>query len=618
MVNAPGRAHDFDFRRAPIATESFNIDLESSSHFATAAAGDRLAFADGHSHSGTPQRIVAPMPNANDARDKIAPVLIVGGGPVGLALAGDLGWRGIRCTLIERTDGSIYQPRMDLVGIRTMEFCRRWGLVGAVEASPYPRDYAQDNIYLTSLAGYELGRERFPGIGQAPPPSQSPQRRERCPQNMFDPILRDFAAAQASVTMRYRTRLFSVSQDSEAVTAVIEDARSGAHEEIKARYIVGCDGGASLVRETFSIDMHGQPVLTYTTNVIFRCPHLLALHDKGKAYRHILIGPEGTWATIVAINGRDQWRFSLIGDRTQHRYTNAEIEAAIRRAVGRDFEFEILSAVPWVRRELVAETYRRGRAFIAGDAAHVMSPTGGFGMNTGIGDAVDLSWKLAAVIDGWGGDSLLDSYTAERQLVGARNVAEASDNLHRMLSVGAHPDIVDDTPQGAATRAKVGREFSETMRREWFTLGIHLGYRYEGSPICWPDGSPPPPDEARTYVPTARPGHRAPHAWLADGRSTLDLFGRGFTLLGFGAPADEAAALLDAARARRVPVEFVALAEPQVAELYQRRFVLVRPDGHVAWRDDRMPPDPMRVIDVVRGAAGGPGAAAWREQTRIV
>ena len=547
--------------------------------------------------------------------EEIIPILIVGGGPVGLALAGDLGWRGIACLLIEQTDGSIYQPRMDLVGVRTMEFCRRWGLVGAVEGSPYPRDYAQDNIYLTSLTGYELGRERFPGIGQAPPPPESPQRRERCPQNMFDPILRGFAAAQKTVTLRYRTRLVSFTQDSEAVTAQVENAETGAREKISVRYLVGCDGARSLVRETLGIKMLGNPVLTYTTNVIFRCPHLLSLHDKGKAYRHIFIGPEGTWATMVAINGADQWRFSIIGGAAQREYTTDEIKAAIRRAVGRDFEFEILSVLPWVRRELVAETYRAGRGFIAGDAAHAMSPTGGFGMNTGIGDAVDLSWKLTAMIEGWGADGLLDSYTIERQPVGARNVAEASGNLRRMLSVGAHPDIADDTPQGARTREIVGREFTEMMRREWFTLGIHLGHRYENSPISWPDGTAPPADEARSYVPTARPGHRAPHAWLADGRSTLDLFGRGFVLLGFGATATDAAPLLDAARERGVPIDFAGIAEPHIAALYQRKFALVRPDGHVAWRGDRMPDEPRRLIDVVRGAVSGPGAAAWHAPT---
>jgi 2-polyprenyl-6-methoxyphenol hydroxylase-like FAD-dependent oxidoreductase len=535
--------------------------------------------------------------------DKVEPVLIVGGGPVGLALAGDLGWRGIGCVLIEQSDGSIYQPRMDMVGVRTMEFCRRWGLVPAVESSPYPRDYPQDNIYLTSLTGYELGRERFPGIGQAAAPKESPQRRERCPQNMFDPILREFAGSQERVTLRYRTRLVSFVQNSDRVIATVENAETGALEEIPARYIVGCDGARSLVRETLGIRMLGNPVLTYTTNVIFRCPHLLSLHDKGKGYRHIFIGPEGTWSTIVAINGRDQWRFSVIGGSDQREYRAEEIKAAIRRAVGRDFEFEILSVLPWVRRELVAECYRHGRGFIAGDAAHVMSPTGGFGMNTGIGDAVDLSWKLAATLEGWGGAGLLDSYSEERQPVGARNVAEASGNLRRMLSVGAHSNIADDTPQGAATRATVGREFTEMMRQEWFTLGIHLGYRYEGSPICRPDDTAAPADDARTYVPMARPGHRAPHAWLSDGRSTLDLFGRAFTLLGFATQPQEAAPLLEAALQQRVPLAFIALSEPKVAALYGRRFVLVRPDGHVAWRDDRIPADPMRLIDVVRGAA---------------
>ena len=222
--------------------------------------------------------------------------------------------------------------------------------------------------------------------------------------------------------------------------------------------------------------------------------------------------------------------------------------------------------LPWVRRELVADRYREGRGFIAGDAAHAMSPTGGFGMNTGIGDAVDLSWKLAAVLQGWGGDGLLDSYTAERQPVGARNVAEASGNLRRMLSVGRPPPIFcDDTAEGDGdARTKSAPNSARPMRREWFTLGIHLGYRYENSPICWPDGTPAPPDEARTYEQTARPGHRAPHAWLADGRSTLDLFGRGFTLFGFGASAAEAAPLVEAARARGVPIEFVPLNEPNV------------------------------------------------------
>jgi 2-polyprenyl-6-methoxyphenol hydroxylase-like FAD-dependent oxidoreductase len=530
------------------------------------------------------------------------PILIVGGGPVGLALAGDLGWRGVPCLLIEQSDGSIYQPRQDFVGIRTMEFCRRWGLVDAVEASPYPRDVPQDNVYVTSLAGYELGRERFPSMGDEKPPPTSPQKRERCPQNMFDPILRAFASAQPSVELRYRTRLVGFVQERDCIVATVEDLDAARRYDIAAHYIAGCDGARSLVRETLGIGMTGNPAVTYTTNIIFRCPHFVSLHDKGQAYRFIILGTEGVWATIVAINGRDQWRMSIVGSAEPRELSLDEIHAAIRRSVGIDFDYEILTILPWVRRELVADRFRNGRGFILGDAAHMMSPTGGFGMNTGLGDAVDLSWKLAAVLEGWGGAALLDTYGIERRPVGARNVAEASRNLRRMLAPRHNPALLDAGEEGARVRQEVGREFSDSMRHEWFTLGMHLGYRYEGSPICWRDGTAAPPDDPKTYVPTARPGHRAPHAWLSDGRSTLDLVGRGFTLLDLGADATDVAALREAAQQCGVPMQAARIDEPHVLALYERRLALVRPDGHVAWRDDRVPAEPARLIDCVRGA----------------
>jgi 2-polyprenyl-6-methoxyphenol hydroxylase-like FAD-dependent oxidoreductase len=534
--------------------------------------------------------------------NEILPVLIVGAGPVGLALAGDLGWRGRRCLIIEQSDGSIYQPRMDFVGVRTMEFCRRWGLVDAVEHCPYPRDYPQDNMYLTSLNGYELGRERFPAMKDEVLPPQSPQHRERCPQNMFDPILKQFCESLPSVTLRYRTRLVGLTQDESGVTAEVEDLASGKRETIRALYLAGCDGGASPVREALGIAMHGKPALTYTTNIIFRCPNLVSLHDKGKGYRHIFVGPEGTWATIVAINGRDQWRMSIIGSEEKRTVTTDDIRAAIRRAAGFDFDYEILTVLPWVRRELVAEHFGQGRVFLAGDAVHLMSPTGGFGMNTGIQDAVDLSWKLDASLAGWAGPRLLGSYEVERRPVALRNVAEASGNLGRMRSPGQNTALLDPTPEGEALRAKLGAEFTAAMTREWHTLGIHLGYRYDDSPVCWPDGTPAPPLDPTNYDQTARPGARAPHVWLKDGRSTLDLYGRGFVLLRLGGSAPAAEPLLKAASSRGMPLTEVALDEPAVARAYERKLVLVRPDGHVAWRDDTMPPDPLRLIDCVRGA----------------
>ena len=539
----------------------------------------------------------------NSSAEEI-PVLIVGAGPVGLALAGDLGWRGTPCIVVEQSDGSIYQPRQDLVGIRTMEFCRRWGLTADVEASPYPRDYPQDNIYIAgSLAdGWEIGRHASPAMDDSPPPPQSPARRERCPQDMFDPILARFARSFDCVDIRYRNRFVSLDQDPDGVTVEIEDMARGERRAVRTRFMVGCDGANSRVRDAIGLDMTGEAALTYTTNIIFRSAGFEALHDKRPGYRFIFLDENGTWATIVAINGRDQWRMSIIGNRHKRReLTTDEIEAAVRRAVGRAFDYEILSVLPWTRRELVAERLTEGNVFLVGDAAHCMSPTGGFGMNTGIGDVVDLSWKLTAVLQGWAGGGLVASYDIERRPVGWRNVPEASGNLGRMLSPGHNPDLIDATEDGARTRDVAGRDLDEAMQREWNTLGVHLGYRYDESPIVWPDGTPTPPDEVMTYTQTARPGARAPHVGLSDESSTLDLFGRDFVLLRLGPGAPDPSALVDAAAERGLPLTVSDLDEPAVLDAYQRRLVLVRPDGHVAWRDDAPPADAVAVIDKVRG-----------------
>lgn len=541
-------------------------------------------------------------------------VLVVGGGPVGLALAGDLGWRGIDCRMVEKSDGSITQPKMDMVGIRSMEFCRRWGIVPWVEASGYNRNYPQDCAWVTDLNGFEFGREPFAPPSQERTPAHSPQKRERCPQNFFDPVLKRFAASHPSVQLSFSTGLVGLKDRGTHVEALLRDETTGATEMVDAHYLVGCDGGASFVRQSLGIEMEGEPVLTYTTNIIFRCDDLEKLHHMQPAYRYIFIGPEGTWATLVAINGRDQWRFSLVGDDQKRKITEEEARAAIIRAVGRSFDFEILSMLPWVRRQLVAKEYGRGRIFIAGDAAHLTSPTGGFGMNTGLLDAVNLSWKLAARVQDWGGEELLATYETEQHPVAVRNVGEAGENLRRMLSpriLQPDPAVFDqNSPDVETARREYGQRYTEMMRREWFSIGIHLGYVYEGSPIVVADGTPPPPLEVSTYTPTARPGSRAPHVWLAEGRSILDLFGRGFVLLRFGAQAPDAKALQDAANAAGVPLEVVAIDNEQAALLYERRLVLVRPDGQVAWRADALPADCAALMDRVRGATSTPTASA--------
>jgi 2-polyprenyl-6-methoxyphenol hydroxylase-like FAD-dependent oxidoreductase len=537
------------------------------------------------------------------------PVLVVGGGPVGLALAGDLGWRSVDCILIERGDGTVGQPKMDMVGIRSMEFCRRWGIVDWVESAGYNRDYPQDCAWVTSLNGHEFGREVFPPPSQEKPPVHSPQKRERCPQNFFDPVLQRFARRSPSVSLQFNSELVSFEDRGEYVEALVRDVKSGETRTMRASYLVGCDGGASKVRQSLGIEMLGDAVLTYTTNVIFRCDGLEQLHDKKPGYRFIFIGPEGTWATLVAINGRDQWRFSLIGDAEKRTLTEAEARAAIIRAVGRPFEFEILSMLTWVRRQLVARHYGKGRVFLAGDAAHLTSPTGGFGMNTGLLDAVNLSWKLAAVIQGWGGEHLLASYESEQLPVAVRNVGEATENLRRMLSpriLRPDPKVFEgDGPEAEAARLEYGQRYTEMMRREWFSIGVHLGYVYEGSPIVVPDGTPRPPLQTSTYTPTSRPGSRAPHAWIGEGKSTLDLFGEGFVLLRFGANPPPARALQDAAAAVHMPLRIVDINDAEASRLYERRLVLVRPDGQVAWRGDALPDDVATLVDTVRGAIAG-------------
>jgi 2-polyprenyl-6-methoxyphenol hydroxylase-like FAD-dependent oxidoreductase len=537
--------------------------------------------------------------------------LIVGAGPIGLALAGDLGWRGVSCALIEKTEGTVEHPKMDLIGVRTMEFCRRWGIADWVRDAPYPGDYPQDYIWLTSLNGFELGREPFPGRAFEACPPQSPQKRERVPQDMFDPIIKRFATSFDHVSLQNNTELVAFEEEPDLVRATVRDVASGATRTIEADYMIGTDGGASMVRERLGITMSGTPALTYTTNVIFRCPGFTSLHDKGKGYRFIFIGPEGTWLTIVAINGGDRFRMSIVGTPDKVTHTEDDIHAALRRAMGKDFDYEILSVLRWVRRELVADSYGTKRIFLAGDSVHLTSPTGALGMNTGMQDAVDLGWKLEAAVRGWGGPHLLQTYQTERRPVAVRNVSASTANLERMIAPRTRtppPEIFEPGPPGDVARKEYGDWYTELMRHEWFMNGYHLGYRYDDSAIVWPDGTPAPPLEGTTYTQIARPGARAPHVWLPDGRSTLDLYGRGFVLLRLGPHAPAGESLIAAAAMTGVPLEVVALDVPEVLKAYERRLVLVRPDGHVAWRADAEPQDARAVIDCVRGAQPLAGA----------
>ncbi|HTY70611.1 MAG TPA: FAD-dependent monooxygenase [Alphaproteobacteria bacterium] len=539
-------------------------------------------------------------------------VLVVGGGPVGLSLACELGWRGVQCLVAEETDRAFgAEARINLVNIRSMEFCRRWGIEKAIRHGGFPDDYPMTVLFLTSLRGREIARLEYPSMGAQPPLATSPTNRQRIPQMWFEPIFAKAATGFPSVTLRRKLRFERMRETTTGIEAELTDLTTGATETVRARYVAGCDGARSPVRQALGIEMLGEQRLSYSCALYFRAPELWRRHDKGKAIMSVLVDKDGMWANLNAIDGYELWRLSMVGGDSYVDPATIDPQACLRRALGADPDFncEVLSLIPWVRRAVVAEAYHRGRCFIVGDAAHLLSPTGGFGMNTGVADAVDLGWKLEAALAGWGGGELLPSYTAERRPIGERAVREATINFTNLRDIPRYPWIDDDGSAADDARRALGQQVIATTRREWESDGVQLGYRYDPSPICWDDGSAAPPDDPSIYTQTAKPGSRAPHAWIAPGTSTLDLFGRGFVLLDFGAPA-ESAVLVKAARQRGVPLAVSRISDPGVTSLYERKLALVRPDGHVAWRADSAPDDPLDLIDVVRGAP--PKAAGAR------
>jgi 2-polyprenyl-6-methoxyphenol hydroxylase-like FAD-dependent oxidoreductase len=534
------------------------------------------------------------------------PVLIVGGGPVGLALAAELGWRGIACMLVEQGDGRILTPKMNEVNVRTMEFCRRWGIAEEIHSCPFPPDYPLDVVFVTTLSGYELGRmPRAPRMSHKPGP-ESPMSLQICSQMWFDPILQRFARGFPHVNLRYRTRLNSFDAGANGVVAEIVDLDCGVHERIEAEYLVGCDGANSAVRRALGIGLNGR-ALGHPLHLYFRAPGLLEKCRRQPGVFFLTIDRGGLWSNVRVIDPQNaMWRLMVLDSDGSVTPETVDREGYLRRALGCELEVEWLGISIWTRRSAVAESYKRGRVLLAGDCVHQLSPTGALGMNTGIGDAVDLGWKLAAVLQGWGGERLLASYDGERRPIGWRNVGMAAEfYLAHEGFVGGMAAIEEDSAVGAQLRQRVGETLVRSIGAMFRTLGMQIGYRYEDSPICVRDGTPPHADDPETFTPSTRPGSRAPHVWLADGRSILDLYGRGFVLLRLGADVPDAQAFEAAAAARRVPFDTVALPDREMVDLYEYPLVLVRPDGHVAWRGTTMPRDAAAIIDTARGAAGG-------------
>jgi 2-polyprenyl-6-methoxyphenol hydroxylase-like FAD-dependent oxidoreductase len=507
-------------------------------------------------------------------------VLIVGAGPVGLALACELGLRGIDCVLVEKRDGAITVPKMSAISPRNMEFCRRWGIADTVRTAIWPESRNADFVYIEHLRGRELARSRRPTSAQRGTLAQSPETACHCPQIFFDPILAARVRSLPSVKLRYGVRLDGFEQDGEVVRARLCDVASGSVQTLTARWLVGCDGPTGLVREALGIRHAGLGVVANSVNIFFRSTELPALHDKGWARIYRLIDAGGCWGELIPIDGKELWRLTVFDDRA----AAAEPSAALARMAGVAFPHEILSVMQWERRDAVAERYGAGRVLIAGDSAHECSPTAGLGMHTGIEEAVNLGWKLAAMIEGWGGEGLVQSYEAERRPVALRNVALSTATFNALRGI-----------PGADEAAALGPvAWRDVLAATSPSEQMKMDYGYEASPICVPDAS--------SVLPRAgRPGARAPHAWLPDGRSILDLFGDCFVLLCFEDALERAAGLFIAATRRRVPLWTVEIDDPAIAALYGVAHVLVRPDAHVAWRGDD-PPAPDAIIDRVRGA----------------
>ena len=510
-------------------------------------------------------------------------VLIAGGGPVGMTLACELVQRGVTCLLVERNAGTTRHPKMDITNARSMELFRRLGLVDALRSVAVPEANNFDVSWITSLSGHELHRFRYPSVTEwrrmirnrndGSMPGEPPMR---VSQVEIEPVLQR-AVVGAGVDARWGVALEDLSQDVDAVTATLRTA-DGTTEQLRCQYLVGCDGGTSRVRNCLGIHLDGQTRVMPRFMTHFRSTATHVLQRWGVAWHY-----QSASGSLIAQNDRDIWTLQTRWPQDAAPET-VDPHVLLRGFAGCDFDYEILVANAWTPHLLVAERYGLGRVFLAGDAAHQYIPTGGYGMNTGVGDACDLGWKLAAVLGGFGGPGLLASYDAERRPVGWRN-CEASkrhSQVRAEIATLYRGDLTALGPEGDTARIEAGRRIAAIGNAENESFGIELGYAYSGSPaICAESGTDIPDDPLR-YVPTTAPGVRLPSVLLDGGVPIFDRLGRWFTLICVGVP--PSGPLLAAAAKYRMPLEVLQTDERHLTKVYGTGLLLVRPDQHIAWR----------------------------------
>ncbi|MFE3181897.1 FAD-dependent monooxygenase [Streptomyces violascens] len=521
-------------------------------------------------------------------------VLVIGGGPVGLALALDLKYRGVRFVVMEASDGTVDHPKVGTVGPRSMELFRRWGVAERIRAAGWPGDHPLDIAWVTAVGGHEILRLDFGTADTRPPLPYTPEPEQVCPQHWLGPLLVREVGVHPEGPLRLRCRLDGFTQAEDGVTAAATDLAEGTALTVRARYLVACDGAASPVRKAAGIAAPARYEPLTFRNILFRAPLLRSRLGPRGALVHFLTRPGALRYPLRSMDGRELYRLTVPGAAGRGA-PDEDAGVMVSRAIAWDTPVEVLSENVWHLTHRIARTFRSGRVILAGDAAHTLAPSGGFGMNTGIADAADLGWKLAAELAGWAGPGLLDTYDTERRPVAERGLEEANRNLRRTVRRTLPPEILLDDERGRRARAELGRRMAQGgVRREFEAPEVHFGYRY-ASPVI---ASGP----ASGSGPTAAPGARAPHAWLGGGASVIDLFGPAFHLLRF-ADTDRLDGFRRAFARRLVPLETTRCDDRTVAELYERAFVVVRPDGHIAWHGDELPENPEGLADTVRGAA---------------
>jgi len=542
-------------------------------------------------------------------------VLVIGGGPCGLMAAIELGRRGIAVILLEEKLTPARFPAANATQARTMEHYRRLGFAEKVRAKGLPDDYPTDIAYFTRYTQHELARFSLPSARAAREIIKTmtgswsaAELPHRVSQIFVEDTLREEAQSLPTVSIRPGWKMTAVRDDGGSVTVEAERIDGAARQTLRAAYVLGADGGGSATRKTLGYRYTGESGVVRD----FIGGRMFAIHFRSAKLYDVIPHPRAWmyWAVnsdrralMPSVNGRDEFTFhtQLRADEQADRISDAQATAMFHQALAAKLDIEIIARSVWTAGyTLVAEKFQRGRILLGGDAVHLFTPTGGLGYNTAVEDAVNLGWKLAAVLKGWGGPALLDSYEIERQAIAKRNTGYARGFADSIGLFVPPPELEDDSPAGEAARQRTGDHFNYHARFEFNIPGITFGGRYDGSPIIVSDGTAPPPDKPNEYLPTAHPGGRAPHLWLPDGRSLYDAFGFEFTLLRLGANSADAAPFRSTAQALNIPLTIVDLATDEARDLYAADLALIRPDQIVAWRGHSAA-DATRVLRQVTG-----------------